>query len=163
MRELSTYLFSHYASLIIFFHVLSAIIWLGGMIAIRFAVHYSIQGIEDAPTKLRTTLFNLKYFFKLVIPSIVLLLITALIMVLAVDFKALNLASTVYLKEGTWTIMTLVFILIYIKHADAFKAFNKEDYKSAKASLLPIANYLIPINILLGLGALFLGITLRGF
>ncbi|RXJ53705.1 hypothetical protein [Candidatus Marinarcus aquaticus] len=163
MKELSTYLFSHYASFIIFLHVLSAIIWLGGMIAIRLAVHYSVQGIEDAPIKLRTTLFNLKYFFKLVIPSIVLLLVTALIMVLAVDFKVLNLASAVYLKEGIWTMMTLVFILIYIKHVNAFKAFNKEDYKSAKAFLLTIANYLIPINILFGLGALFLGITLRGF
>lgn len=162
MKDLSIYVFSHYASFIIFLHVLSAIIWIGGMIAIRFAVHFSLQNIDTPIIKLQTTLLNLKFFFKLVIPSIIILLATALIMVLAVDYKALNLSLFVHLKESIWTVMTLVFILIYRKHKKASVAFEKEDFQAVKQNLQPIAQYLIPLNIVLGLAALYFGITLRG-
>ena len=39
--------FKNYSSIIVFLHVISAVIWVGGMIAIRFAVHYSMQNIEE--------------------------------------------------------------------------------------------------------------------
>jgi hypothetical protein len=41
--------------------------------------------------------------------------------------------------------------------------FDAKDFKSSKQTLELIAKYLIPINIILGLVALYLGITLRGF
>ena len=46
-------LFNNFSSLIVFLHVLSAIIWVGGMIAIRFAVHYSMQEVDDPKIKTR--------------------------------------------------------------------------------------------------------------
>jgi uncharacterized membrane protein len=48
--------FNNFSTLIIFLHVLSAIIWIGGMIVIRFAVHYSMQAIEEPKIKLGRTL-----------------------------------------------------------------------------------------------------------
>ena len=155
--------FDNYSSIIVFLHVISAVIWVGGMIALRFAVHYSIQNIEDPKIKLGRTLENLKRFFSMVIPAILTLLITAIIMIIALGFKGTELYSIVIVKEIIWTIMTVIFITIYIKRNKAQKAFDSGDFANAKNNLLPIATYFIPANIILGLIAIFLGITLRGF
>ena len=156
-------LFNNFSSLIVFLHVFSAVIWVGGMIVIRFAVHYSMQNIEEPKIKLGRTLESLKRFFSMVIPSIIILLATAIIMIIALGFKGTELYSTVIAKEAIWLIMTVVFTLVYIKRNQAQKAFDKGDFPLAKQKLQPIANFLIPLNIVLGLIAIYLGVTLRGF
>ena len=50
-----------------------------------------------------------------------------------------------------------------MKRNKAQKAFDNGDFANTKKQLIPIATYFIPINIVLGLVAIFLGITLRGF
>ena len=158
-----TEFFNNFSSIIVFLHVISAVIWVGGMIAIRFAVHYSIQNIEDPKVKLGRTLENLKRFFNIVIPTIITLLITAIIMIIALGFKGTALYNIVIVKEIIWTIMLIIFITIYMKRNKAQKAFDNGDFANTKKQLIPIATYFIPINIILGLVAIFLGITLRGF
>jgi uncharacterized membrane protein len=158
-----TEFFNNFSSIIVFLHVISAVIWVGGMIAIRFAVHYSIQNIEDPKVKLGRTLENLKRFFNIVIPTIITLLITAIIMIIALGFKGTALYNIVIVKEIIWTIMLIIFITIYMKRNKAQKAFDSGDFANTKKQLIPIATYFIPINIVLGLIAIFLGITLRGF
>jgi uncharacterized membrane protein len=155
--------FKNYSSIIVFLHVISAVIWVGGMIAIRFAVHYSMQNIEEPKIKLARTLELLKRFFSMVIPAILTLLITAIIMIIALGFKESELYNVVIIKEIIWSIMTFIFLIVYIKRNKAQKAFDSGDFASAKNNLLPIATYFIPINIVLGLIAIFLGVTLRGF
>lgn len=142
--------------MIVFLHILSAIVWIGGMIAIRFAVHFSVQTIEDTKSKLQMTLLNLKYFFYMVIVCIVMLFITAIIMVLALELQGLM----VHLKESIWFIMTIIFVIVFIKRNLAQKYFDEQEYAKAKEQLQPIAKYFIPMNILLGLCALFLGIII---
>ncbi|MDX9960181.1 MAG: hypothetical protein RBS32_01725 [Aliarcobacter sp.] len=158
-----TEFFNNFSSIIVFLHVISAVIWVGGMIAIRFAVHYSMQNIEDPKVKLGRTLENLKRFFNIVIPTIITLLITAIIMIVALGFKGTALYNIVIVKEIIWTIMLIIFITIYMKRNKAQKAFDNGDFANTKKQLIPIATYFIPINIILGLVAIFLGITLRGF
>ena len=158
-----TEFFNNFSSIIVFLHVISAVIWVGGMIAIRFAVHYSMQNIEDPKVKLGRTLENLKRFFNIVIPTIITLLITAIIMIVALGFKGTGLYNIVIAKEIIWTIMLIIFITIYMKRNKAQKAFDSGDFANTKKQLIPIATYFIPINIVLGLVAIFLGITLRGF
>ena len=102
-------LFNNFSTLIIFLHVISAIVWIGGMIVIRFAVHYSMQNIEETKIRLGRTLENLKRFFSMVIPSIITLLITAIILILALDFKDTELYKFVIAKEIIWFIMTVIF------------------------------------------------------
>lgn len=158
-----TEFFNNFSSIIVFLHVISAVIWVGGMIAIRFAVHYSMQNIEDPKVKLGRTLENLKRFFNIVIPTIITLLITAIIMIVALGFKGTALYNIVIVKEIIWTIMLIIFITIYMKRNKAQKAFDSGDFANTKKQLIPIATYFIPANIILGLVAIFLGITLRGF
>lgn len=156
-------LFNNFSSLIVFLHVLSAVIWLGGMIVMRFAVHYSMQKVDEPKIKLGRTLESLKRFFSMVIPSIIILLATAIIMIIALGFKGTELYSTVIAKEAVWIIMTVVFTIIYVKRNQAQKAFDKGEFPLAKQKLEPIASFLIPLNIVLGLIAIYLGVTLRGF
>ena len=98
----------------------------------------------------------------MVIPSIITLLITAIILILALDFKDTELYKFVIAKEIIWFIMTLIFIIIYIKETK-LKKLLMVGFLSAKNQLNPLAKYLIPINIFLGIVAVILGITLRGF
>lgn len=158
-----TELFNNYAGIILFLHVISAVIWVGGMIAIRFAIHHSMAEIAEPKIKIKRTLENLRRFFNIVIPTIFLLLLTAIIMILGLGFKGTPLYSIVIAKEVIWTVMTIVFITVYIKRNKAAKAYELGDFISAKANLAPIAKYFIPLNILLGIIAIYLGITLRGF
>ncbi len=154
--------FQNYSALIVFLHVISAVIWVGGMIAIRFAIHYSMQSIQEPKLRLEKTLENLKNFFHMVIPTILTLLITAIIMILALGFEKSSLYSIAMTKEIIWTIMAIVFITIYIRRNKASKYFKKGDFEACKKTLLPIAKYYIPLNIILGLTAIYLGVVLRG-
>lgn len=156
-------LFNAYSSLIVFLHVISAVVWVGGMIAIRFAVHYSMQDIQKPEVKLGRILDLLKRFFTMVIPTIVVLLATAIIMAVALGFRGTDLYSMVILKEVIWTMMTFVFVMIYIKRNKAQSYFDAKDFKSAKETLAPLAKWMIPLNIVLGIVAIYLGVTLRGF
>lgn len=52
MKSAMVEFFGTYAHEIVFLHVFSAIVWIGGMIAIRLAVHPNLQRIEDPEVKL---------------------------------------------------------------------------------------------------------------
>ena len=165
MKDAIVEFFGNYAGIILFFHVFSAIFWVGGMMAIRFAVHPSLQHIEDKTIRLARTLEILKNFFALVIPLIVILIITAATMAIGLGFKHGDpaLYMVVHVKEGIWTLMVVVFTIIYIKRNKAEKLFISGDLEASAQMLKPISSYLIPINIAFGMAALYFGGILRGF
>ncbi len=155
--------FANYANFILFVHVFAALFWVGGMLAIRLAVHPALQHIEDPKVRLARTLEILKNFFSYVILMIVLLLASAVIMAVGLGFKGTPLYNIVLVKEAIWAIMVIVFIIIYIRRNQAEKLFIGGDLAGAKQKLAPISTYLIPLNIALGIAALYFGGTLRGF
>jgi len=163
VKELIVDFFSNNAVIIIFMHVFSAIIWIGGMIAIRFGVHYTINNLDDPKVKLPIVIDYLKRFFNIVIPAIIIILITAGILAIGKGFKGTPLYLIVHFKEAIWTIMTINFIFIYLKRNKAQKLIEQNDFKGAKEVLAPIAKWMIPLNIILGTLALFLGIKLNGY
>lgn len=157
-------LFANSAKLIVFLHVASAFIWIGGMVALRFALHPTLhKSVSDEYLRVNITLSTLKTFFNIVIPTILLLVLTAVIMAVGMGFKGTPLYMVVHIKEGIWTVMTLIFIAIYIKRNRAERAFKSGDLELAKRELAILPKYLLPINIILGFVALYFGITLRGF
>ena len=177
MKQIMTEIFGTYAHEIVFLHVLSAFVWVGGMIAIRLAVHPNLQLIEDPKVRLGRTLTITGKFFNVVIPFITLLIITAVIMAVGLKFReaavdiegnvisetAMYIYNLVHVKEGIWMLMTMNFTWMYIKIKKAQKLFDNGNLAKAKASVALIPKLLLPINILLGIIALWLGITLRGF
>jgi uncharacterized membrane protein len=174
-----TELFNNYGDVIVFLHVLSAFVWVGGMIATRIAVHPVISrgGVTAADMlqndvmdsmlkpkqRLGITLQITGRLFNLVMPFIVLLFATGLIMAIAMDGHHGALKSFFLSKEIIWTIMALNYIYMYTKRAKAWKLFSRGDVALAKAQVSLIPNLLLPLNIVLGIVALWLGVTLRGF
>ncbi len=173
-----TTLFSNYGHLIVFLHVLSAIIWVGGMIAIRVAAHpvvarggvtdeqmlqsNMIASILEPKQRLGVTLQTTGRLFNLVIFFIIALFATGLIMAVATGGHRGVLKTLFISKEIIWTIMAVNFTYMYIRRAKAWKLFNKGEVKEAKAKMKWMANVLLPLNIVLGLVALWMGVSLRG-
>ena len=118
--------------------------------------------VEDPKIKLGRTLESLQRFFNMVIPSIFILLITAVIMILGFGFKGTELYNVVIIKEAIWMVMAVVFTIIYIKRNKAQRLFDSGDLPAAKEQLAPLAGWMIPLNTVLGIVAVFLGVTLRG-
>lgn len=173
-----TELFNNYGHLIVFLHVLSAFVWVGGMIAIRVAVHPVIQrgGVTAAEMlendvksamlqpkqRLGITLQITGRLFNLVMLFIVILFVTGLIMAIATGGHHGDLKSLFLSKEIIWTIMAVNYTYMYIKRAKAWKLFSQDEVALAKAQMSFIPHLLLPINIALGIVALWLGVSLRG-
>jgi len=151
-----------YNHTVVFLHVLSAFVWVGGMIAIRVAVHPVLQSIEEPKIKLGKTLEITGRLFHLVIPFIVTLLATGLMMAISSKGHHGSLKSLFLSKEIIWTLMTMNFTYMYLQRRAAWKLFEVGKLPEAKAKVRLIPNVLLPINILLGILALWLGLTLRG-
>jgi uncharacterized membrane protein len=163
MKEAMVNLFGDFSALIVFLHVLSAVVWVGGMIAIRMAVHPSLQSIDDPKIKLGKTLQIVGKLFNLVIPFIIILIVTATLMAVGLGFKGTELYWLIHVKEVIWTIMVINFIYMYIQRSKAQKMFNSGELAGAKQKVSKLPNLLLPINIFLGVAAIFAGVTLRGF
>lgn len=151
--------FQNYSTIIVFLHVISAVIWIGGMIVVRFAVHPSLQSIENPKIKLGKTLEIVGRLFNLVMPFILILLLSAVVLELGLGLKN----TTVHIKEAIWTIMTLNFTYMYYKRKKAQKLFDNGNMAAAKEQVRLLPNLLLPINVILGMVAIVLGVTLRGF
>ena len=152
-------IYENYTTIIIFMHILSAVIWVGGMIAIRFAVHPVLQSIDDAKIRLGKTLCIVKNLFNIVMPFIFISLICALIILKGAGFSG----GIIHLKEAIWTVMTLNFTYMYIRRLKAQKLFDKGNFIEAKKIMSILPKILLPINIVLGLIAIFAGVLLRGY
>lgn len=174
-----TELFNNNAHFIVALHVLSAVIWIGGMIGIRLAVHPVISRggvtekqrlqsdvmsrILEPRERLGITLQIMGKLFNLVLPFIVILFATGLIMAIATGGHHGALKTFFLSKEIIWTIMAVNFTYMYLRRAKAWKLFSKGEVALAKAQLAWIPNVLLPLNIVLGLVALWMGVSLRGF
>ncbi len=156
-------IFNNYAHIIIFLHVIGAIIWVGGMIATRVAVHPVMMGIDDPKVRVGNNLKITGRLFNLVMPFIIIILITALIMAIALNGHNGDMKMLFISKEIIWTVMTINYAYMYILRKKAWAMFEDGKIKEAAAKVKIIPNLLLPINIALGIIALWLGISLRGY
>jgi len=151
--------FAQYHHIIIFFHVISAVIWVGGMIAMRFAAHYSFMELEP-PLRLERTAHALKNLFNIVLPFVFVLLITALIMAIAMGLHHGEFRLIAFAKEAIWSVMTLNLVAMILRRNKAQKFIDAGEYAQAKPLLGLIGKVMVPVNITLGVIAIFLGVTL---
>jgi len=170
--------FANNGQFIVFIHVLSAIIWVGGMIAMRVAVHPVVSrggvtaeqmlksdvmvAMLEPKQRLGITLQSMGRLFNLVMPFIILLFATGLIMAIATGGHKGALKTLFLSKEIIWTIMAVNYTYMYVRRAKAWKLFEVGKVKEAKAKMKWMANVLLPLNIVLGLVALWMGVSLRG-
>lgn len=149
--------FLEYRVIIVFLHVLSAVVWVGGMVAMRYAAHQSFLEIESPAKRLERIAHALKRLFSIVIPFVIILLITAIFMIKGYGLSQSELSSLVYLKEGIWTIMFINLSLMIYRRDKGEKLLNRGDMVGAKNQIELIGKVMVPLNIVLGVIAIFLG------
>jgi len=154
-------LYAQYPQLILFLHVVSAVVWVGGMIAMRFAAHHSFMELREPPVRLQRTAHALKRLFAIVAPFIVILLVTALIMAVGMDLHHGEDRTLTFAKEGIWSVMTINYLAMVIRRNKVRKLIDSGSLVEAKMALAPIGAWMVPLNILLGIVAIYLGATLR--
>ena len=156
-------IFANYSGLIVFLHVLSALIWVGGMIAIKFAVSPVVRTIDDEKLRLNKLHDITSRFLKIVLPFTVLIVLTAVIMLIGIGFKGTPLNGITHIKEAIWVIMSINLVVIFFKNKKIGKLLVNNDVDEAKTTMALISNIMLPVNILLGIVAVYLGVALRGF
>ena len=175
MKEFIYEIFADYRTQIIFLHVISAVIWVGGMVAMRFAAHNSFAEIESPLHRLERVSHALKRLFMIVSPFVVILIITAVIMAVGLGFReaavdvnhnvidanAMILYNLIHVKEGIWVIMAVNLALMMFLRRQGEQLLNKGDARGAKGKLSLIGTYMVPLNIVLGVIAIYLGVFLR--
>ena len=149
--------FIEYKSIIVFFHVLSAVVWVGGMIAMRYAAHPSFVRIESPAKRLEHIAFALKGLFAIVTPFVITLLITAVLMIKGYSLSQTEFSFMAHAKEGIWSVMAINLFLMIRRRNRAVKLLEEGDMVGAKFSLELIGKYMVPLNIILGIMAIFLG------
>lgn len=152
--------FLEYKIIIIFLHVLSSVVWVGGMIAMRYAAHPSFMQIESPAHRMERVAHALKGLFSIVVPFVVILFATALVMIQGYGLAQSEYASLLHLKEGIWAFMAVNLFVMILRRNRAVKLLNEGNMVGAKFSLELIGKYMVPLNILLGIIAIFLGATL---
>lgn len=175
MKDFIYVAFADYRTQIIFLHVISAVVWVGGMIAMRFAAHHSFAEIESPLHRLERISHALKRLFMIVSPFVVILIITAVMMAVGLGFReaaidanhniideqAYFLYNLVHIKEAIWVLMAANLALMMYLRSKAEKLLTKGDATGAKGKLGLIGKYMVPLNIVLGIIAIYLGVFLR--
>ena len=153
-------IFAEYKTIIIFLHVISAVVWVGGMVAMRYAAHPSFMAIESGQEKLERVVHALKRLFIIVFPFTIILVLTAVIMLIGYDLKSTEYARLGYIKESIWILMFVNYLIMIKRRNRASKLLAQGDVAGAKFSMALVGKYMIPANIILGVIAIFLGSTL---
>lgn len=155
--------FAEYKVIIVFLHVLSAVVWVGGMVAMRYAAHPSLMEIESPLKRLERVSHGLKRLFCIVAPFVIILLITAIIMVKGYSLSQSDYKVYGYVKEAIWTIMFINLAFMIKRRNNGQKALERGELILAKAQLGLIGKYMVPVNIVLGVVAIFLGANLSSY
>jgi uncharacterized membrane protein len=149
--------FAEYKTIIIFLHVLSAVVWVGGMIAIRYAAHASFMQIESPNRRMERILHALKRLFTIVVPFVITLFVTAIIMIKGYALSESELSKFAHAKELIWSIMAINLFVMILRRNRAKKLLDMGDMRGAQFSLKLIGTYMVPVNIILGVIAIFIG------
>lgn len=149
--------FADYKTIIVFLHVISAVVWVGGMIALRYAAHPSFLEIESPQKRLERIAQALKRLFFIVSPFVLILLLTAILMIKGYSISASEFKIYGYAKEAIWTLMFINLSYMILRRNKAEKALKNADFVLAKNQLGLIGSFMVPLNIFLGVVAIFLG------
>lgn len=150
-------IFVEYKILIVFLHVISGVVWVGGMVATRYAAQPSLLQIESPEEKLRRISHVLKRFFAILFPFITIIIITAIIMIDAYNLFQSQHSALTYMKVVIWSIMVVNFIIAIVRTKRADKMLSEGDLVGVQGQLGIIGKVLVPVNIVLGVSAIFIG------
>ncbi len=149
---------------IIFSHVLSAIILMGGFITLSVSVSHLVDTENVKEYTLRTVMSIVKRYLYFVAPLFVVLLISAIIMQIGFIYDNSNpiFLTIVHTNNFIWGFMFALYIYIVKKRYDAHKHYEAENFSACKNDLILIVRYLFILEFVLGAIASYFGLILKG-
>lgn len=165
MQEFFIELFGSFSRIIVFFHVLSAAILIGSMFVLRFIIKPVLMTIEDEEVKFQRCIELLDRYAKIILPVMLFLVSASLLMTVGLGFEYASpiTFTMIHIKEAIWLFLAFNFGVMYWKFLSAKKAYKKRDFFEVGENIILIVNCLIPLNLILSLMALYIGIVIRGF
>jgi len=149
--------FGEYKAIIIFLHIISAVIWIGGMIAMRYAAHPSFMEIESPAKRLERISDALKRLFNIVLVFIFILAGTGAVLTIGYQLKYTEYHIYTHIKEGIWSVMAINYFIMMQRRKKADKAILEGNFVFAKNQLELIGKFMVPLNIALGIVAIAIG------
>lgn len=153
--------FEEYRFYLVFFHILGAVVWVGGMISMRFAAHYAFVEIASPGERIEKTSIALKKLFMIVLPFVLLLAATGALLTVGYGIKHTDFHYLTHIKEVIWSIMFFNLLWMILRQNKAEKSLKNGDWATAGKMLGMIGKYMVPLNILLGIAAILNGVLLR--
>ncbi len=150
-------IFLEYKVVIVFLHVISAVVWVGGMVAMRYAAHQSFLEIESPAKRLERIAHALKRLFSIVIPFVIILLVTAIFMIKGYGLSQSDFSPLSYAKEAIWSVMFVNLMIMILRRNRGERFLNEGNMVGAKGQIELIGKVMVPLNIALGVLAIFLG------
>jgi hypothetical protein len=126
----------------------------------RYAAHPTFMSIESAEDRLLKITVALKKLFLIVFPFTIIILLTAVVMIMGYDLKSTPFSSLGHAKEAIWIVMFVNYILMIKRRNRAVDFLANGDIVGAKVAMSLVGKYMIPLNIIIGVIAIFLGTTL---
>lgn len=157
--------FGSFARIIVFLHIVSATLLIGGLYILRFVIKPILMTMKDEEDKFERCLSILDRYSKFLLLVMLVLISASLMMTVGFGFQYASpiTYTLIHIKEAIWLFMAFNFAFMYWKLLSAKKAYKKCDYFEVKENIILIIHCLVPLNLLLALAAVFIGVTIRGF
>lgn len=167
MRDFIYQMMTDYSTIIIFLHVLSAAVWVGGLVALWYIGKYTSQELA-IENRFANRIAVIKKYFIFLSPFITVLFITALFMALGykdnaydedgfiMDMENVQIYKWINMKVSIWATMVLsMFLMLFIMSKGGCGRYKHQ--KSTDCMWL-VNTYLLPLNIVLGFVSIYLGV-----
>ena len=139
------------AQLAISAHILSVVIWVGGMFFAYMAMRPAAASILEPPKRLSLWLATFKRFFPWVWLAIITILASGYFIIFGVYQGFANTPIFAHVMNGLGTIMMLIFFHVFFApYRRLTQAVNDQDWPAGGKALNQI-RFLIGLNLLIGL------------
>jgi uncharacterized membrane protein len=145
-----------FGSVALILHILSAVVWVGGMF-FALAVLRPSTGLLDAPDRLGLWLQVFDRFFAWVFVAILMLLLSGFAMIFSLfgGFAGLRLYVNLMMLIGI--VMVLLFLHLYFAPWKRFRAAMAAGDNAAAAAQLNQIRVIVTINLILGIVTVAIG------
>jgi uncharacterized membrane protein len=142
-------------------HVLSAVIWVGGMFFAYVVLRPSMGALDAPPQRLKMWFHVFQRFFVWVWGSIALLTFSGYYLIVAVFGGIANVGMHIHLMYSLAMLMILLFFALYFGPYQRFsEAADAGDWPAA-GKILPSIRRIVAINLCLGLITVVIGASGR--
>jgi len=165
MQEFLIDLFGNFGRIVVFIHVISAAFLLGSMIMIRFIIKPILMAIDDEAMRYDRCIQILNKYTYYIFAAMLIIISASLTMSVGLGFEYANptMFSMIHVKEAMWVFIAFNFVYMYSKLVNARRLYKKRNFFEVHENLGLIVNFLIPLNIILTLISVYMGVIIRGF